>query len=366
MIAHIFQIENHKNVENYAFNFIKFLKDNLTKLEFSNHIFYFSYFESENMKDSITSRLNEISFPVDKIKYFDNQIDLMKNLKINKYDNNIFHQLSSPKVFMYLFFNYTLLKNSTWVIWGGDLYHVFINKLSIKYKLFDFIIRRQVINNLSKIVGMKNDFKLLKSRYKTNAKHYFALYPMPSKLYTINEYSRIEKGITKILVAHSANAGNNHEDIFQKLLPYKDENIEIVCPLSYGDLVNGAVIEKRGQELFGEKFHPLKEFMKPDKFSRLLEDIDVAVFSIDRQAAVGILTTLISLGKKVYYKKDVVPFDFYKENDIKIFDTNDLNNKYFDEFIEMKEDDQVKNIQNINEIYSQDNIIKRWRDIFDS
>jgi len=43
-----------------------------------------------------------------------------------------------------------------------------------------------------------------------------------------------------------------------------------------------------------------------------------------------------------------------------------LNNKYFDEFIEMKEDDQVKNIQNINEIYSQDNIIKRWRDIFDS
>jgi len=366
MIAHIFQIERHKNRENYSFNFIKFLKDNLTQDEFEKHIFYFSYHEKENLKDSFLKRLEEISLPKDKVIHFSDHISLMKNLKNSNYENNIFHQLSSIQVFIYLFKNYKLLKKTSWMMWGGDVYHVFIDKLSFKYKVYDFIVRRFVIRNLKFIIGFKGDYDLLQSRYSSKAKYYFALYDMPSKIYTLDEYHDERNNTTKILVAHSANSANNHEIIFQKLLPYKNKNIEIICPLSYGDMKNGAIIEKRGYELFGEKFLPLKEFMQPDEFSKLLEDIDVAVFSIDRQAAVGILTTLISLGKKVYYKKDVVPFDFYEKNEIKIFDTNELNNQGFNEFVDISTDDRIRNIQNINKVYSRKNIIKLWRNIFDS
>jgi dTDP-N-acetylfucosamine:lipid II N-acetylfucosaminyltransferase len=366
MIAHIFQIERHKNIENYAFNFVQFLKNNLTKVEFENHIFYFTYHEKENLKDSFLNRLEEISLKNKKVIYFSDHISLMKNLNNSNYENNIFHQLSSTQVFIYLFKNYKLLKKTSWMMWGGDVYNVFIDKSSFKYQVYDFIVRRFVIKNLKFIIGFKGDYDLLQSRYNSRAKYCFALYDMPSKIYALDEYKDKSNDTIKILVAHSANSANNHEIIFQKLLPYKNENIEIICPLSYGDLKNGAIIEKRGYELFGEKFHPLKEFMKPDKFSRLLEDIDVAVFSIDRQAAVGILTTLISLGKKVYYKKDVVPFDFYKENEIKIFDTDELKNKDFSEFVDISIDDRIRNIKNINIVYYKENIIKLWRDIFDS
>jgi hypothetical protein len=106
--------------------------------------------------------------------------------------------------------------------------------------------------------------------------------------------------------------------------------------------------------------------MKPEEFSKFLEEIDIAVFAINRQAAVGIITTLISLGKKVYFKKGVVPYDFYEENGIKIYDTNCIKEKSFNEFIEMEEILRTENIKKINEIYSNENIINLWRNIFDS
>jgi hypothetical protein len=245
MIAHIFQIEKHKNIENYAFNFIKFLFENLNNEELEGQIFYFSYFEDEEYKDSILERLNLISFPKDKIRFYSDHISMMNNIKDNNYHNNIFHQLSSIKIFIYLFKNYRLIKKTSWMIWGGDLYNVFINKLSFKYKIYDLIVRKFVILNLKNIIGFKGDYNLLKSRYSTNAKYFFALYNMPSKIYSIDEVSFEASKVKKILIAHSANGVNNHEEIFDKLIPYKNENIELICPLSYGDLANVNNVEKK-------------------------------------------------------------------------------------------------------------------------
>jgi len=366
MISHIFQVEEHKNIENYAFNFIKFLKENLSENEFSEHRFYFSYFENENLKDSLLKRLNEIAFPISQIKYFSNHFKLMNDLKFSNYENNIFHQLSSKKIYLYLFLNTSLNKKSSWVIWGGDLYQVFISKLSYKYKLYDFIIRTKVIKNLKYIMSMKGDFDLLKTRYTTNAKHFFTLYSMPSKIYKIEEFKNSSSKAKRILVAHSANKANNHEKIFKMLLPYKNENLEILVPLSYGDLSNVKAVEELGIKLFGNKFIPIKDFMKPDEFSTFLETIDIAIFAVDRQAAVGILTTLISLGKKVFYKKGVVPFDFYEKNHIRVFDTDEIINQKFEQFLEMSEEDKLNNIKHINNIYNNENLIQMWRSVFDS
>lgn len=366
MIAHIFQIEQYKNIENYAFNFIKFLQENLSESEFNEHIFYFSYFENESFKDSLIERLKEINFSFSQLKYFFNHFQLMNDLNEKDYNNNIFHQLSSKTVYLYLSFHIKLCKKSSWVIWGGDLYQAFSNKLSFKYKVYDFMIKAKVIKNLKSIISMKGDFDLLKAKYKTNAEHFFALYNMPSKIYNIDEFENKFSNKKRILVAHSANKANNHEKIFEMLLPYKNENIEIIVPLSYGDLTNVASVENQGIKLFGNKFVPIKDFMKPDDFSKLLETVDISIFAVDRQAAVGILTTLISLGKKVFYKKDVVPYDFYKDNNIKVYDTNKISNQTFDQFIEMDEKDRVNNIKQINNIYNNENLIQMWRKVFDS
>ena len=366
LIAHIFQLEKHKNIENYAYSFILFLHQNLTQDEFANHYFYFSYFENEDLKDSILKRLDGISFPMHKIKYFNDHYQMMKDINLVKYSDSIFHQMSSIKVFLFLFFHRNLNKQTSWVIWGGDLYHLFINKLGVKYKVYDFIVRRSVIKNLKNIMGIKEDFELLKTKYKTKANHFLSIYPIPSKIFSLDEYKKKHDKSIKILVAHSANRANNHKYIFEALLPFKNENIKITTPLSYGELDNIPKVVQMGYNLFEEKFEPINTFMKPEEFSELLKEINVAVFAIERQAAVGILITLISLGKKIYFKKGVVPYTFFTNNNIKIFDTNILSNQDYEKFIYMEEKDKINNIKEINKLYSDDNIISIWRTIFDS
>lgn len=365
MIAHIFQLERHKNIENYAFKLIKVLYENLSNEEFIDHSFYFSYFENEDLKDSIVQRLDEIYFPMHKIKYFKDHYMMMKSIKDSNNNNNIFHQLSSTKVFNFLFFNKKLNKNVSWVMWGGDAYRGFVSR-SFRFKIYDYIVRKRVIKNLKNITGMKGDFELLKMRYRTQAQHFTSISPMPSKVFPPSEYKSANTETIKVLVAHSANKINNHKKIFEYLLPYKEENIELITPLSYGELSNVAMVERTGYKLFNKKFKPLRTFMKPEEFSDLLSEIDIAVFAIERQAAFGIMGTLLSLGKKIYYKKGIVPFEYYEENNIKIFDTNKLGKTPFSDFINMNEEDRINNIKQINRIYSDENIINMWRAVFAS
>ncbi len=364
MIIHVFQLERFKNIENYSFNFINLLVNNLSNEELVNHHFYFSYFENENLRDGLALRLKEIDFDSKKVKFFNEHFRLMKSINNTGYKDILFHQLISPKIILYLFQNRRMLKKASWVIWGGDLYNIIVSKVRLKHKLFDFIIKKNVIKHLKRVIGFKSDFKLVKEKYNTNAEFMPSLYPVPSVIYDIENLSDQDSNTKRILVGHSANVANNHEEIFQKLLPFKDKNIEIICPLSYGDTDNIEKIEKIGYSLFGNKFVPLKEFYEPQKFSDLLRNVDIAIFAVQRQAAVGILATLISAGKKIYFKKNVVPFSFYNENDIVLFDTDEIETMPFSNFISMKRELKIKNITNINQLYSDKNLIEIWRRIF--
>ena len=56
-------------------------------------------------------------------------------------------------------------------------------------------------------------------------------------------------------MGNSTDTSNCHFEMFDLLLPYKDEDILIYCPLSYGPYTAyGDSVIKRGKELFGEKF----------------------------------------------------------------------------------------------------------------
>ena len=369
VISHIFQLERHKNIENYVFRYMFFLYENLPSEEFKDHFFFSSYIEQEDLKGSLISRLESIGFPMDKVAFFRNHYAMMQTLKVSNFDNNIFHQLSSKRIYLFLLCNKELCKKSSWVIWGGDLYNYFISRMSIKHKIFNFWVKKNVIKHLRLIIGIESDFNVLKSKYTTTAEYALALYPPPSKVYCLNEFTKSVKcdsnnKVKKILVAHSANKTNNHQKIFKSLLPYRSQNIEILCPLSYGDLENTSCVEKLGYSLFGGKFKPLKRFMDPGEFSRLLSGLDVAVFAADRQVAVGIITTLISLGKKIYYKKEVSPYSFYEANNIKLFDAKLVGHESFEGFIEMSPEDKLANIKNINAIYEPNNIVSMWRSVF--
>jgi hypothetical protein len=112
--------------------------------------------------------------------------------------------------------------------------------------------------------------------------------------------------------------------VFKKLKQYKDENIKIFVPLSYGNQQYAEEVIAKGQEIFGNKFIPFIDFMPFEAYLEFLSDIDIAVFAHKRQQAMGNTITLLGLGKKVYLDSKTVQFDFFKKHDVEIFDVNDV------------------------------------------
>ncbi len=72
-----------------------------------------------------------------------------------------------------------------------------------------------------------------------------------------------------IMVGNSATATNNHVEIFRALAKLDLDERRIIVPLSYIDPDYRDAIILYGNELFGERFQPIVDFMPLDKYRRI-------------------------------------------------------------------------------------------------
>lgn len=141
-----------------------------------------------------------------------------------------------------------------------------------------------------------------------------------------------------ILLGHSAAKFVNHILGLDLLYQWRNENIRIYCPLSYGAYdadsfdYRNLVIEK-GREMFGNKFIPMLDFMEIYQYYDFLDAIDVAIFPMQKMAAGTTLTYLAAHNKKIYLNRKIMEcFDYaniYAE-DIELIREQD-----FEEFIQI-------------------------------
>lgn len=83
----------------------------------------------------------------------------------------------------------------------------------------------------------KRRFELANIRFKSSAKFFYSQVFLSNVVsdYNQDKSQQVNKSIVKkILVGNSASPSNDHASIFTFLLPYKDDDILIYCPLSYG------------------------------------------------------------------------------------------------------------------------------------
>jgi dTDP-N-acetylfucosamine:lipid II N-acetylfucosaminyltransferase len=368
VILEYFEIYGVKNRENYVFSYIKFLFENLSAEEWLEHQFFLRYLRHEEYRESIIRRFKTASIPISSVFFFDDILTGLSHLKRKSFNKVIFHQLNQPKVYLFLFLNPSVNKKTYWMVWGGDLYGIAMNPQGFKMRLFNRVIRKSVISKLAGVIGLKEDYDALKDYYPTKASQYDAIYPIPSKPSEIDikGSQTVQKKTTlKILVGHSANPANNHKGTLDLLKKYKNEDLQIVCPLSYGDQNYANEIRNIGVDMFGAKFSSLDEFMSPEEFAIYLNSIDVAVFNTERQSAIGIVITLLSIGKKVYYREGVSPSSFYLTNGITIFDTSAIAEIDFDSFSKNEITVLESNMSNVEQLYSSVNLLKLWRVVFD-
>lgn len=337
---HIFKNTNEKFSEPY----IEFINNNFDKKE------HFFYHIGEDRRTNKISREN-IEF-ITKLKYFTLIKDMYKANKI------ILHGLMSPLLVFIFFLQPWLLKKCYWVVWGGDLYYFKNRKRNLKTNFYEFL-RRSVIKNIGGIIThVKKDYELAQKWYGAKGKYYYS-FMYPSNLYKEINLTDIEKKEKiYIQVGNSADPSNNHKEILEKLSKYKNENIEIICPLSYGDKEYAKKIKSLGNEIFGNKFNPLMDFLPFDEYIKILSKIDIAIFNHKRQQAMGNIITLLGLGKKVYIRDDVTTWEFFKELRITVY-----NNKFI-ELNRISDEIKFKNIKKIKEHFSEEKLKKDLDKIF--
>ncbi len=341
-------IPNEKFTEPY----IDFVNENFIK---SEHLFLILG-KGIGVKIKPRNNVIEIEKIYKNIKFIINQ--MYKSKKI------IIHGLFSPHLVILLFFQPWLLRKCYWVVWGGDLYYYKKERTNIKSHMYEFF-RKYVIKNMSGIIThIKGDYELAKRWYGTKGTYYYS-FMYPSNLYKAYEISNIEKENNKIYIqiGNSADPSNNHIEVLKKLEKYKDENIEIICPLSYGNIGYRDNIIREGNRIFGKKFIPLIDFLPFDEYLELLAKTDIAIFNHRRQQAMGNISTLLGLGKKVYIRNDITTWQFCAEHGFNVYSSN---GDFADIFDKMDENIMKANINNTKRQFSEAKLIEDLKKIFNN
>lgn len=220
-----------------------------------------------------------------------------------------------------------------WVAWGGDFYFPEIQSES----------KKRLIKKIKHIITyIKGDFDLICKWYELNAM-YHECFMYPSNLFKQIDIKTNHHNSINIQIGNSATKTNNHFEIFDKLLKYKEENIKLFVPLSYGDESYAKMVIKKGNEIFGGKFIPLTELLPLNDYLKLLDEIDIAIFAHNRQQGMGNIITLLGLGKKVYMRNDITPWQLFNEIGVKVYDVKNLDITPIDEETKRKNHEIVKN-----------------------
>ena len=359
MIVHLFNNTNHKFSEPY-FDFIE--------RRFSNdsHLFIilgdYSIYEFKKRHNLVIISYKRPLLYIHKVRQF-----------FDKADKIILHQLFiSSTLMVYLIINRRYLNKIYWMIWGGDLYDY---KKAISIGNLKNVIKSKIkhlfVKEIKHIIAVVyEDYLYAVREYGVVADYFYAFYSFPC-LQSIHEdaidkYADKENKI-RILVGNSGSESNNHLEILRVLHKFKDENIEILCPLSYGgthEYIDNVCNE--GDSLFAEKFIAVNKFLLFPKYVSMLKTVDIAIFNNDRQQALGNIIMLLYLGKKIFIRSDITTWKYLCRLGLYVEDIYKLNKLAFDEFITINNDNYRINRDIVKSHFSEDNCAKLWAKVFNS
>lgn len=235
----------------------------------------------------------------------------------------ILHGLFNIKLVLILAICPWLLPKCYWVMWGGDLYQ-YKNATNAWRSRIKEALRRFVIRRMGHLVTyIEGDVTLAREWYGAKGVHHECLMYLSNVVDPALMAESVEKptsGPLNILVGNSAAPSNNHLEALERLLPYKDHDIKIFVPLSYGDQDHAKKVIEQGKAWFGEKLIPLTDFMPFEKYVDFLKSIDIAVYNHRRQQAMGNTITLLGMGKTVYMRNDVSQWAFFRNIGLEICD----------------------------------------------
>ncbi len=217
-----------------------------------------------------------------------------------------------------------LMKKTYIQFWGGDFYR--FRRKSLKLRIEKVMVRNCIKRCRCVLVLIEEDYKKMTEIFGCKIRYLIA--PMVNCSKDEIDYTLFRKessnSTIRILIGNSADPENAHMDAFEMLQHISNENIEIICPLSYGkDAYREEVIEA-GKRIFGDKFTPVTGYMSKSDYVAYLSECTVGVFNSNRQHALGNIRILSMLGKKVYLRKGTAMWDYFLREGARYEDIQEL------------------------------------------
>lgn len=270
---------------------------------------------------------------------------------------------------MYPFIRHSIFKKTYIHLWGGDFYCLKSNK-SFKERVINRI-KKYLLSNAGGVINLiSNDYIELCKYCTPKGKHFLA--PMcgdgtAQELVSSLRLSEKSRNPISIIVGNSATETNQHFDILKGLSRFKDENIEIVCPLSYGCTEYADSVIQFGTKIFGNKFVPLLKYMDKKMYYEYIAKSCVAVFNNNRQQAMGNINAALGLGCKVYIRSDAPMWEeYYKKRKYEVFKVEDIDSMTFDEFVRISDEQIAANQKRYIKSSDYNVFVKQWTDVFES
>jgi len=272
---------------------------------------------------------------------------------------------------LYSLFPHKLLRKTYIHFWGGDFYLLRSKPNSIKQKI-DRVLRLRLIRRCHAWINLiDTDYDELSKCVGIIKKHFTA--PMPDDPLEIINWkeihslaSNIRNNKISIIVGNSATPENRHEEVLYMLEKFKNEDIQVICPLSYGNDDYAEYISKVGEEIFGDKFLPITEYMALKEYYNMLGRCQIGIFNNDRQQAMGNINSMFILGNKVFISDETPMWKTYKEQGLYFENVKDIRNMSFEEFVDLDKISLDRNIEIRNYYYYGSHAQKAWERVLDN
>ena len=274
--------------------------------------------------------------------------------------------LFDPGLVAYLFLHNALLHKTVVALHGGEFYSI-RGTLSLKMKLYQ-CVRRSVISKMHSCYTFTPDDYIFAAEY-YNLPERHGYVELPWHFNVTPEVAALDKPTDPyvIMVGHNAHQEGNHQRILRTLARFKDENIKIIAPLSYGPEENRDDVINLGKSIFGEKFLPLTSWIQSDEYEQMLRTVSVFVMGIDRQAGTFNTNLMLRLGCKVYARSDTSIWTYFTQYcGCELFDIESVGRVGFDEFVSFSQQQRLANSESMFEKLTPESCLRTWENAISS
>lgn len=122
-----------------------------------------------------------------------------------------------------------------------------------------------------------------------------------------------------ILIGNSGYMTANHIDVFDTIKDFNVTGRKIVVPVSYGSQKYIEALNIIGNDIFGDLYFPLNDYLELDDYNEMISACGVAVFNNFRQQALGNTIALLWYGSKVFLSEKNPLYHYLKRINVHVF-----------------------------------------------